>query len=341
MIEDRIRTSHTYDETTARAVYGALPGHARLLRELGRRLAERVPSISVSSGDRSVPLFDAYVMVDWSGGDSRRGGKGDCIWIAHGARTDAVPATQSPCSRTEAEAAIRLLLEPFAESRENRVLVCADFGYGYPTGFASVLPQSVGGAREPWRVVWEYLRSHMQDDLRTTPGRVPSNRSNRFDVADAINAAASTPGSPGPFWCLPKRQPRVRSAEPAGAAIWRRDRSAPDHGPESEERHAVQALRHGQRREPDAHRHPTPWGSADSSSRHSSVWPLKRIGRPSGAQTDPELRIVHARSASVRATPRTAHPKTRSGPFDVALRRDLDAEGLLVSRDSPIPSGIE
>jgi nucleotidyltransferase substrate binding protein (TIGR01987 family) len=41
MVEDRSRTSHTYDETTARAVYGALPGHARLLRELGRRLAER------------------------------------------------------------------------------------------------------------------------------------------------------------------------------------------------------------------------------------------------------------------------------------------------------------
>jgi hypothetical protein len=43
MIEDRNRTSHTYEETTARAVYGALPGYARLLRELGRRLAERAP----------------------------------------------------------------------------------------------------------------------------------------------------------------------------------------------------------------------------------------------------------------------------------------------------------
>jgi nucleotidyltransferase substrate binding protein (TIGR01987 family) len=43
MIEDRNRTSHTYDETTARAVYGALPGYARLLRELGRRLSERHP----------------------------------------------------------------------------------------------------------------------------------------------------------------------------------------------------------------------------------------------------------------------------------------------------------
>ena len=43
MVEDRNRTSHTYDETTARAVYGALPEYARLLRELARRLAERAP----------------------------------------------------------------------------------------------------------------------------------------------------------------------------------------------------------------------------------------------------------------------------------------------------------
>lgn len=26
-----------------------------------------------------MPLFNAYVMVDWSGGDGRRGGKQDCI----------------------------------------------------------------------------------------------------------------------------------------------------------------------------------------------------------------------------------------------------------------------
>jgi nucleotidyltransferase substrate binding protein (TIGR01987 family) len=43
MVEDRNRTSHTYDEATARVVYGALAAYARLLRELGRRLAERAP----------------------------------------------------------------------------------------------------------------------------------------------------------------------------------------------------------------------------------------------------------------------------------------------------------
>ena len=226
------------------------------------RLAERVPSSSTSSGDRIVPLFDAYVMVDWSGGDSRRCGEDDCIWIAHGARTDEVPATQSPCSRTEAEAAIRSLLEPFAESRENRVLVFADFGYGYPTGFASLLSQSVGitREREPWRVVWEYLKE-------PHAGRSQDYAWSRCRRTAAIASTwrtRSTPRSVDSRVLRPvlvpfqKRQPRVHSAEPAGAAIWRRDWTAPDHGPESEERHAVQALRHGQRREPDAHRHPTP-----------------------------------------------------------------------------------
>ena len=187
-----------------------------------------MPFMPTRSDDRSRPLFDAYVMVDWSGGDRRCGGKDNCIWVAHGARMDAVPAAQSPCSRTEAEGTIRSLLEPFAESREKRMLVCADFGYGYPAGFAAVLPKSVGGMRRPWRLVWEYLRKHMQDDLSTKPGRVPSNRSNRFDVADAINAAASPPGSPGPFWCLFKKGSRAHVPEPAAAAVWRRDRSAPN-----------------------------------------------------------------------------------------------------------------
>lgn len=31
-----------------------------------------------------MPLFDAYVMIDWSGGDGRRAGKADCLWIAQG-----------------------------------------------------------------------------------------------------------------------------------------------------------------------------------------------------------------------------------------------------------------
>jgi nucleotidyltransferase substrate binding protein (TIGR01987 family) len=40
MVEDRNRTTHTYDEASARAIYTALPGHARLLATLLSRLRE-------------------------------------------------------------------------------------------------------------------------------------------------------------------------------------------------------------------------------------------------------------------------------------------------------------
>ena len=44
MVEDRNRTTHTYDEASARAIYVALPGHARLLMALLGRLREAAGS---------------------------------------------------------------------------------------------------------------------------------------------------------------------------------------------------------------------------------------------------------------------------------------------------------
>src|SRR5207244_5193461 len=144
-------------------------------------------------------LFDGYIMVDWSGSDRRRAGRADCIWIAHGRATTAEPSTVSPPSRTDAEQHIRAEIESIVAANNGRVLLCADFGYGYPAGFASLLSKSVPGELPPWRVVWQYLNKYVQDDLGTKPGRQPTNRSNRFEVASAINAAVSSPSSPGPF----------------------------------------------------------------------------------------------------------------------------------------------
>ena len=140
-------------------------------------------------------------MVDWSGSNRRRSGRADCSWIAHGPATSGKPSTLSPPSRSDAEHFIRAHLEPFVAPNKGRVLLCADFGYGYPAGFAS-LTNSGHGALPPWRAVWQYLSKHVQDDVGTKPGQQPTNRSNRFEVASAINAAVSGPASPGPFWCL-------------------------------------------------------------------------------------------------------------------------------------------
>ena len=97
-----------------------------------------------------MPLFDAYVMVDWSGADRRRAGRQDCIWIAHGPAAAAAPITVSPPSRTEAEQIIRRQLQPIVAANKGRVLLCADFGYGYPAGFASLLAKSFSGKLPPW-----------------------------------------------------------------------------------------------------------------------------------------------------------------------------------------------
>jgi len=149
-----------------------------------------------------MPLFNMYVMVDWSGSDRRRGGRPDCIWIAHGSAEAAAPITVSPASRTEAERIIHAEIQSVVTRNKGRALLCADFGYGYPTGFASLLPHSCFAELPAWRIVWQYLRKHIQDDIGTKPGQQPNNHSNRFAVANEINAQVSSPASRGPFWCL-------------------------------------------------------------------------------------------------------------------------------------------
>lgn len=44
--------------------------------------------------------------------------------------------------------------------------------------------------------------ANMQDDIGTLPGQSrPTNRSNRFDVANDLNALMGVDDTPGPFWC--------------------------------------------------------------------------------------------------------------------------------------------
>jgi hypothetical protein len=90
-----------------------------------------------------MPLFDFYIMVDWSGGARRRGGRSDTIWIAHGRRTADTPLTDSPRSRTEAIELIEPVLERAIRSKQ-RVLLCFDFAYGYPVDFAPALQAATG-----------------------------------------------------------------------------------------------------------------------------------------------------------------------------------------------------
>ena len=153
-----------------------------------------------------MPLFDFYIMVDWSGGARRRGGRADTIWVAHGPTIEDAPLTDSPHSRTEAVRLIHALLVREIESKR-RVLVCFDFAYGYPVDFAAALQAATGKSDRdlPWLMVWQYLSEHIKDDEGTAQGAKPNNRSNRFEVANQINELLSAdPKTTGPFWCTPK-----------------------------------------------------------------------------------------------------------------------------------------
>jgi precorrin-8X/cobalt-precorrin-8 methylmutase len=145
-------------------------------------------------------------MVDWSGGARRRGGRPDTIWIAHGPITADDPLTDSPFSRTEAIRLIHSLLLKETKSKR-RILLCFDFAYGCPVDFGATLQAATGRSdRElPWLTVWQYLSEQIKDDEGTAPGARPSNRSNRFEVANRINALLSADSkSTGPFWCTPR-----------------------------------------------------------------------------------------------------------------------------------------
>jgi hypothetical protein len=170
-------------------------------------------------------LFDFYIMVDWSGGARRRGGRPDTIWIAHGPITADAPLTDSPFSRTEAVRLIHSLLVDEIQSKR-RVLVSFDFAYGYPVDFAAAIQVATGKSERalPWLMVWEYLNEQIKDDEGTAQGAKPSNRSNRFEVANQINALLSPDLKvAGPFWCASPEAvypciPQKRPPEPFQSA---------------------------------------------------------------------------------------------------------------------------
>jgi len=151
-------------------------------------------------------LFDFYMMVDWSGAARRRANRPDCIWIAQGPTTADDPVTDSFFSRTEAIQAIRALLAKEVKAKR-RVLICFDFAYGYPVDFAAALVAATGKSDQilPWLMIWQFLSHTIKDDEGTAPGAKPNNHSNRFEVANRINAHLSAdPESAGPFWCAPQ-----------------------------------------------------------------------------------------------------------------------------------------
>jgi precorrin-8X/cobalt-precorrin-8 methylmutase len=295
-----------------------------------------------------MPLFDAYVMVDWSGSNRRRAGRQDCIWIAHGPSTADAPTTVSPPSRSEAEHFMRAQLQPIVAAKKRRVLLCADFGYGYPAGFASFISKSVSSEVPPWRIVWQYLKKYVHDDLGTKPGRQPTNRSNRFEVASAFNAAVSSSASPGPFWCLfepgsyacvPQKRPAQPFVCPTGtiAPLRITDRRADSDRPfrlfgtGSVGSQVLTGIPRLQNIRFDS-----------KFANCSAVWPFETGWAPrSGRWLDPEIRILYAEIyPSVRMTLNDTIKDRGQVRAMWHWARDLDRRNLL-AKEFAIPSGIK
>jgi hypothetical protein len=134
--------------------------------------------------DRSpAPLFDVYVVVDWSASSVPKVGR-DSIWVAVLAPDDTTPVLHNPPTRHAAEVLVSAVLDAHAGER---VLLGIDAGLGYPRGFAA----AAGLGTDPaWSAVWHHLADTIDDRS--------DNTNNRFDVAATLNAR--TGNGPGPFW---------------------------------------------------------------------------------------------------------------------------------------------
>lgn len=154
-----------------------------------------------------MPMFDSYLMVDWSAAAKPAKwppGK-DSIWWAAVQNGHETVVTHE---RTRAEAVDHLSLFLQREVVSGRrVLVGFDFALGYPAGLAEKVTGS-GRARD----LWKWLADEITDSQHKTKKEREADEFVRFDVAAKINAMYS---EAGPFWSRPKRAgTRVPKAEP-------------------------------------------------------------------------------------------------------------------------------
>ncbi len=151
-------------------------------------------------------LFDAYLFIDWSATNGRTTSPGaDQLWLGELLSGSAPTEQWFPSRRDCADDVEERLLLHIMSGR--RVLLGFDFSYGYPGGFvdAAGLPAPAG----KWRAVWTALSALLSEDAQ--------NRSNRFEVAAALNAMMTPTGSgasPGPFWNTPAPGPMLAATSP-------------------------------------------------------------------------------------------------------------------------------
>jgi molybdopterin-guanine dinucleotide biosynthesis protein B len=140
-----------------------------------------------------MPLFDAYIFVDWSAvnGVQPQRPTADAVWC--GELIPNLNFQQETYHQTRNDGASHVINALLAHIKEKRrVLVGFDFPYGYPSGFASAL--NLPSGTQAWWGIWAELVYRVED---TT-----NNKNNRFKAAEELNAIAGD-GQTGPFWGCP------------------------------------------------------------------------------------------------------------------------------------------
>ena len=166
----------------------------------------------------STPLFDTYVMVDWSASSkpTRIQPKEDAIWWA--VQTSADSWTRRERSgtvlsdrlehgvfyeRTRSDLVAHLSAFVSHEVEAGRrVLLGFDFAFGYPKGFLDVIREASDDFPpcNPTAMsalsMWKWLSGRIEDDRSNR-----KNDNNRFDVAEDMNEYISEKREvPGPFY---------------------------------------------------------------------------------------------------------------------------------------------
>lgn len=155
-----------------------------------------------------MPLFDAYIIVDWSAANARNIGR-DSIWYTIYRRVGGRlrrRALENPPTRDNATKSLSNILARLVRNGR-RVLVGFDFPFGYPAGMAMRL----GFRGLPWRHMWQCLADRVVDDH--------TNKNNRIDVAEDFNRVLGE--EPFPFWGNVREEARPylrrRGRRPHGA----------------------------------------------------------------------------------------------------------------------------
>lgn len=152
-------------------------------------------------------LFDAYVIANWTGAETRKLGD-QSLWIGvakRDVRFRLYSETHNVATRAEGEALLASLLADHRK-RGDRVLVGFDFPLGLPEGTSTRL----GLEGTPWSALWKFLAANVVDKA--------DNTNNRYQVAAKMNRLMTD--QPWPFWGAPAKQAQrwlTTTKPPAGA----------------------------------------------------------------------------------------------------------------------------